>query len=347
MPPDKDGDWSKFYRLKWDAWNRLVEVRDVAQAVVAIYAYDGTTRRTIKTVSGETTHFYYNEEWRPVEERANSGTSAERQYLWGRRYRDDLALRERDTNSSGSLNERLYVTHDYFNPTSILDTSGNVQERYAYSAFGVRRIMVPDFSVSAESNFAWHVGFQGQFLDTETGYCNYGHRNYSSQIGRWMSKDSVGEESFRQSVALLWQGQLHSAWNSILKSGDNLYTFVGNCPVNHYDINGQGWEFVEGPTARLVNQWFKVQIVGGVFVFAVEVALDIAICCLLKRGEKAIVRTPATTLATVSGWWLLVPVFPDGAFFAKKYDQFSEGVISCDIEWVVVPVGGSASPRVA
>ncbi len=222
MPPDKNGDWSKFYRLKWDAWNRLVEVKDVDEAVVAVYAYDGTTRRTTKTVNGTTTHFYYNDQWRPVEERQDASTNAERQYLWGNRYRDDLVLRDRDTTANGTLDERLYVTHDYFNPTAIVDTSGAVQERYGYSAFGVRRIMRADFSVRATSSFDWELGFQGQFLDLETEYYDYGFRYYSPQIGRWINRDPIEESG-----------------------GESLYRFVDNSSISGLDFLGLAFE--DGP----------------------------------------------------------------------------------------------------
>ncbi len=215
MLPDKYGDWSKFYRLKWDAWNRLAQVKDTNEALVATYAYDGTTRRTTKTVSGTTTHFYYNDQWRPVEEREDASTNAESQYLWGNRYRDDLVLRDRDTNGSGTLDERLYVTHDYFNPTAILDTSGNVQERYGYSAFGVRRIMAADFADRATSSFDWEFGFQGQFRDSETGFYNYGYRYYSPKIGRWTSRDPIKEIG-----------------------APNLYEFVNNSPFVYVDFLG-------------------------------------------------------------------------------------------------------------
>ncbi len=215
MPPDKDGDWSGFYRLKWDGWNRLVDVRGVGNALVATYAYDGMTRRTTKTVSGTTTHFYYNKKWKQVEERIDSGTNANRQYIWGNRYRDDLILRDRDTNSSGSLDERLYATHDYFNSTAILNTSGAVQERYGYSAFGVRRIMGADFTGRAASTFDWDFGFQGQFNDHETEYYNYGFRYYSPKIGHWAARDPIAEHG-----------------------GKNLYSFVQNNGLNSLDKFG-------------------------------------------------------------------------------------------------------------
>ena len=214
VPPDASGDWSKSYTLTWDAWNRLVKVADGA-ATIADYAYDGTFRRTTKTVGGTVRHYYYNDEWKIVEERVDASTNAERQYVWGNRYPDGLVLRDRDTDDNGTLNERLYVTHDYFNPTSILDISGNVQERYCFTPFGGRAIMAPDFLVRATSNFDWDFAFHGQFLDGEVDYYNFGFRTYTPDLGEWLNRDPI-EEMGRS----------------------NLYGFVSNNPVNLNDLLG-------------------------------------------------------------------------------------------------------------
>ncbi len=71
--PDKDGDWSKGLTIVWDAWNRIVQVKNAQpSATVATYAYDGLTRRITSTVGGTVRHFYYNDVWKAVEERLNS-----------------------------------------------------------------------------------------------------------------------------------------------------------------------------------------------------------------------------------------------------------------------------------
>ena len=217
MPPDKDGDFGKFYHLVWDAWNRPVKVEDENSNPVATYAYDGTARRITKTIGGSTKHFYYNDKWRPVEEREDNSSDAIIQYLWGRRYRDDLARRDRDSNGDGTLDQSHYVTHDFFNPTAVLKASdASVEERYAYSAFGIRSIMAADFDARANSNFAWDFAFQGQFEDAETGYLNYGFRYYSPQLGRFINRDPIDEEG-----------------------GNNLYAFVSNSPPNKVDYLGR------------------------------------------------------------------------------------------------------------
>ncbi|MCH8044618.1 MAG: RHS repeat protein [Planctomycetes bacterium] len=44
------------YNAKYDAWNRLVKISETGGATVATYEYDGLNRRTLKVVSGTTTH---------------------------------------------------------------------------------------------------------------------------------------------------------------------------------------------------------------------------------------------------------------------------------------------------
>jgi RHS repeat-associated protein len=104
---------------------------------------------------------------------------------------------------------------DYFNGTAVLNSSGAVQERYTYSAFGVRRIMAADFSPRSTSSHAWDFGFQGQFRDVETGWYNYGFRFYLPLLGRWINRDPIAE-----------------------RGGVNLYTFVQNQTINALDLFG-------------------------------------------------------------------------------------------------------------
>jgi len=118
------------------------------------------------------------------------------QYVWGARpgHRDELVHRDRDSDGSGTLDERLYCLMDYFNPVAVVDAAGEVVERYAWSAFGLRSILAPNWSERDESDFDWNFGFHGQFLDTETGYNDYGFRYYTPWLGRWITRDPIGEK---------------------------------------------------------------------------------------------------------------------------------------------------------
>ena len=215
VPPDAAGEWNQEQRMVWDAWSRLVSVADDVHGLTGSYSYDGLNRRMTRVVDGVTWHTYYSDAWRALEERQDSQTTAARQYYWGARHRDDLVRRDRAVTSGGALTERRYVLMDYFSPAAITDESGEVTERYGFSAFGVRRIIAPDFSPRDTSECVWEFGFQGQFLDTESGFYDYGYRYYSPSLGRWLSKDPIEEDG-----------------------GLNLYAFAENNGVNAVDYLG-------------------------------------------------------------------------------------------------------------
>ncbi len=105
---------------------------------------------------------------------------------------------------------------DYFDPVAAVDAEGEVVERYGFTAFGRREVMAPDGSPREESLFDWSFGFHGQFLDSETGYYNYGYRYYVPWLGRWPNRDPIEE-----------------------KGGANLYGFTANNPVVHVDYLGR------------------------------------------------------------------------------------------------------------
>ncbi len=217
--PGPGGDWDQGYQITWDAWSRIVGVASVdgeTVTPVATYGYDGLTRRITCYTDNEdvTHHSYYSEEWRPLEERKDSETTASASYLWGSRHRDDLVRRDRAVGGT-TLNETRYLLMDYFSPAAITDEEGEVTERYQFSAFGLRTILNPDFTVRSDSECAMEFAFQGQFEDLETGWLNYGYRYYLPPLGRWACKDPIGE-----------------------LGGVNLYAMVDNHPVNSVDLFG-------------------------------------------------------------------------------------------------------------
>jgi len=211
--PDASGDWDGKLEITWDAWSRITSVKNNGE-VVGQYTYDGLTRRITREVGEETLHSYYDTQWRPVEERKDSETTAALSYLWGARHRDDLVRRDRAV-AGTTLNETRYILMDYFNPAAITDEGGLVTERYAFSAFGLRTVLNPDYTVRSDSECAMEFGFQGQFVDVESGLMNYGYRYYSPYLGRWTCKDPIEEQG-----------------------GTNLYWNVANKVLNHVDHLG-------------------------------------------------------------------------------------------------------------
>ncbi|MDZ4261543.1 MAG: RHS repeat-associated core domain-containing protein [Pseudomonadota bacterium] len=120
-----------------------------------------------------------------------------------------------ESSGDSPFNERLWCLMDYYDPTSTVNDVGEVVERYRFSAFGLRTILTPDFESRSTSLYEWNFAFKGQFLDADTGYYNYGYRYYSPELGRWLSRDPIGEEG-----------------------GANLYLMASNSPVNEIDKLG-------------------------------------------------------------------------------------------------------------
>jgi RHS repeat-associated protein len=205
------GDWDRQFDLKWDAWNRLVQVMH-SSTVIQTNAYDGQSRRITSSDGINTVHYYYDQSWRAVEEYLNSDSSPTCRYLWGLRSRWDLAKRER--NDSGSLNEKRYVLYDAMDPVAICDEDGDITQRFEYSPFGETAFLNEDFSPDT-TPADWNWLFHGEFRDRDTGYYNYGYRYYNPTTGRWINKDPIGEEG-----------------------GLNLYGFVGNDGIMGHDLFG-------------------------------------------------------------------------------------------------------------
>ena len=132
-----------------------------------------------KVVSGTTTHFYYSDKWQILEERKGSSACTDRQFVWGLRYIDDLILRDRTTSSSSSvsspsLDERLYVLHDYFSVTAVTNSSGSVLERYGYDAFGESRVMTSTFGSRSSSSYDWETRYDAYRWDLESDFIRCG-----------------------------------------------------------------------------------------------------------------------------------------------------------------------------
>ncbi len=209
------------FDLKWDAWNRLMEVKNTGGSVIATYRYDGASRRVTKDDGTDTRHYYYSDQWQVLEERLNSSSSADRRFVWGLRSVDDLILRD-DTS------QRLYALSDALGSvTAVVNTSGTVQERYGYDGFGTPRYMDGSFGSRGSSSYAWETLFDGYRYDLESGLYQVRYRFLHPNLGRWPNRDPLQE-----------------------KGGVNLYGFVRNNPLNLIDSDGRapmGWPVLPPP----------------------------------------------------------------------------------------------------
>jgi RHS repeat-associated protein len=190
------------FALKYDAWNRMVEVKAGAN-LVQKNKYDGLHRRIVKEkyVGGalnETRHYYYNDAWQVVEERvgANPATATvNAQYVWHPQYVDSLAVRywDHDDNSGTALVAHYYLQDANYNVTAVTDSAGAVVERYAYTPYGEVTVLDANFGPDADqiSDIANVCLYTGRERDPETGLQLNRLRFYAAHIGRWLGRDPI------------------------------------------------------------------------------------------------------------------------------------------------------------
>jgi RHS repeat-associated protein len=206
----KPDNWSAAYTLMYDAWNRLVQVKDGA-TTVATYFYDGANRRVKKTVGSETRLFYFNKDWQCVEEYV--GSTCDVRFVWGLRYVDDLVTYRK------SLTDYYVLQDANWNVIALANTSGVVLERYTYSSFGKQNLFDASFVPKSASTFNLTRSFTGQVLDNETGLMLYRNRVYHPILGRFLQRDLIG-----------YYGD-----------DTSLYRYVLNLPVKYIDPIGLDW----------------------------------------------------------------------------------------------------------
>ena len=217
------------FTATYDAWNRLVKLTDGANTVQE-NEYDARRFRTVRKdytagALSETRRFYYTEGWQSIEERLGTSTAPEVQHVWGLRYIDDIALRDRDATADGTLDERLYAQQDAnWNVVSITDQNGDVQERYVYSAYGVLEFLSALFIPRTTSSYAWTTLYAGYRMDATSHLMCIRHRYYSGAIGVWSLQDPL---SYTDSL--------------------NLYAYVSSRPLDATDPSG-----LEMPSRRKI-----------------------------------------------------------------------------------------------
>ena len=229
--------------LAYDAWNRLVSVKDDSATEVARYGYDGLNRRIVEQVgtlidpaaaSAAKRDMFYSSDWQVLEERVRGldgmvSSVADAQYVWSRVYVDAMVLRDRNADGDGStgsggLEERIYALHDAnWNTTALIVASGvpgastgDVLQRFVYTPFGEVDIRNADWSAAAGAAAAWQHLFQGLKFSDVTGLAYVRNRDYSASLGRFIELDPIG-----------------------FSAGDNnWYRFVSNAPTSATDPDG-------------------------------------------------------------------------------------------------------------
>jgi len=230
------------HKYVYDACNHLVQVKvssGGSDTVIATYRHNALNWRTRKLVGSNPASpttaydYYYNRDWQLLKSfRTPSGgsTYAYKQFVWDPRYIDAPVCRFRDTDPDGSFDETLYYTHDaQYNVTALVETDGDVVERYMYDPYGQVTVLNGEDDNDGDE---WTVDSDGGDWDNEILYCGYRHdpetglyhvrnRYYHPTLGRWTTRDPIG-----------------------YADGMNLYEYCSSSPLIYTDQSGLGCQIL-------------------------------------------------------------------------------------------------------
>jgi len=164
------------------------------------YGYDALGRRVSKTVNGVTRVYINNADWQEVAEYqgtagvppAQPGTAGfqpalVQSYVFGTYIDEVLCMVKPDGQ------RYWYSTNDLYSVYALTDGTGTVVERYIYDPYGGCTILAPDgVTVRPESLYGNTHTFTGRTEDKETGLFNFRNRMYSTELGRFVSRDPIG-----------------------------------------------------------------------------------------------------------------------------------------------------------
>jgi RHS repeat-associated protein len=214
---DADGNMTKGYTpdgyqftATYDAENRLTSIEytdsnNVVHRTEYIYRGDGLLMEIKKyennTPVNDTRIIRVG--FLPIQER-DANNNVIREYIWGLHKGGGIG---------GLLGliqngQRYYYLYDgKGNVNALIDANQNVVTSYRYDPFGVL--------LAKAGTLDQPFRFSTKRYDEQTGLYYYGYRFYNPTLGRWLTRDPLGE-----------------------LGGINLYGFVGNNPVNWIDPYG-------------------------------------------------------------------------------------------------------------
>jgi RHS repeat-associated protein len=190
----------------FDTNDRLIEIRDQNNALIATYIYDPFGRRLAKDVAGTKTWFFYADEGLIAEANATGSVTKIYGYRPYRTWGTDPVYFSEGTNTYYFQNDHLGTSQ------KLIAQNGSVVWSAKADAFG-------NTLVEPSSTITNNLRFPGQYYDVESGLHYNWNRYYDPQRGRYVTSDPIG-----------------------LAGGLNTFGYVYGNPLGYIDPEGlAGW----------------------------------------------------------------------------------------------------------
>ena len=239
------GSWS----YTWNGENRLINADNGTVSIDFEYDYQG---RLVRKDDGTNVEVYLYDGWNRIAtyESQVSSFTLQVSNLWGM----DLSGSMQGAGGVGGLLKEgnRYPTFDANgNIMQKLSSSGNVDMNVAYDPFGniISGALVGEY------------GFSTKPLVEGIQWYYYGFRYYDPVMGRWPSRDPIGEWGHRLMLSVL-SGAMRPV-DGI--AGHNSYAFALNSPSNLVDMDGRAVfaiPWVIGGGIKLIDVAVTIVVVG-------------------------------------------------------------------------------------